>query len=144
MNHSPADILRYAIVALGHGHMPSDANHHDWPVFTDMEPDAPHELITVFNTAGLNKGRMQPTGEVVEHAGFQILLRATDSQSGRKKLDDIIYDLLTEIRRDTVTIGTDSYMVKAVHKKSGIIPLGEDQTNKNRFLFTFNGTVVIS
>ena len=144
MKHSPADILRYAIIALGHGYRPSDMNESEWKVYADMEVDKPDNLIVVYNTAGKIKGRMQPTGESVEHNGFQILVRTTDSQSGRKKLAEIERDLLQDIRRTTVTIGTDAYMIKAVHKTSGILPLGKDQANKERFLFSFNGTIVIS
>lgn len=148
MIHSEADIIRYVLVTLGLGNLPSNPNAHTWPISVDQEPDQPDNAITVYNTSPQPQGRLQVSGLAVEHAGFMVQVRCTDSQAGKTKIREILAALTQDINRTTVTIsnsrGTASYMIQAVTRRSGPNTLGRDHDNENRFLFTLNCTASIS
>jgi hypothetical protein len=147
MLHSAADIVRFAMIQLGLGTLPADRD--SWPIFVAQEPNGPDEVMTLYDTSGQLFGRIQQTGESVQHYGFQVMLRALTSHGGMAKLQEVETALNTQLRRTQVTApnptgtGDSVYLIHAVTQRSGILPLGADQENSNRYLFSLNYTAAI-
>ena len=147
LTHSPAQIIRDLLVDLGLGVLPSAGG--DWPIFVTSIPDSPDSIIAVIDTLGTRDGRHQPTGEAAEHPGIHIEIRDANYQDGWEKANAVRVALSETILRNTVSIednigtGTTGYLVYAVTKISGIIPLGKELPTSKRHLFTINAVVAL-
>jgi hypothetical protein len=138
LHHSQSDVLRWLLISLGIGTDPTTEG--SWPIHASSEPDSPDDLITVYDTTGVTSGRIQRTGETVEHRGITIQVRGTDHQTAWAKADALRVALDESISTSPVTIGGYSYVVYAVTVKSGPLSLGTEP-NTNRFLFTINAVM---
>jgi len=138
--HSPADILRYLMIELGLGTLPS-ANG-SFPVYVDQEPDKPDSAITLFDTTGRSQGKDHPTGELQRHPGIQIKVRTARASTAYTKADAIVVSLTESVDKETVSVETSSYSVQSVTVTSGPIRLGKETLTSKRNSFTIN--VVIS
>ena len=139
--HSPADVIRWALIALGMGSDPGVNN--SWPIFSDREPTSPDELITVYNTAGTNDGRVM-AGEVQGPRGIQVRVRSKTPQAGWMKADSIRTALAESLYRMTLTIGAAQYLVQSVSKIGNILALGKESPTSQRNLFTINAVTTIT
>jgi hypothetical protein len=142
--HSPAEIVRALLIDLGLGTDPSSNT--DWPVYATGEPDGRgvvDAVLTVYDTTPTQDGRSMPDGEQVYHYGFQVRVRAADHPTGFVKASAIRLALNETVRRNTVTISTQRYLV---HAASGVnlLTLGKDTPATKRSLFTVNGMVSIT
>lgn len=140
MDHSPADIIRYALVDLGAGTLPSLQQ--EWPIFVHLEPDTPDNCMVVYDTVGFLQGRLHPTGQFVNHYGFQVLLRTSNAKEGMIKLASV-EALLNSVRRLEVSVEDAIYLVHSTTQRTPILPLGRDVDNSDRSLFTINYTVTL-
>jgi hypothetical protein len=138
--HSPAEIIGQLLIDLAIG---TDSQSADWSVFIQSEPNDPDECITVYDTANVIQGRVQPTGETQEQHGIQIRVRAGTFPTGWAIANSICRKLDTEVNQDTVTIGATSYNVHSVDRTSGPFPLGKESPQSKRELFTINATASI-
>lgn len=146
LDHSPADVIRYLLIAMGAGIHPDDLvvnSGTQWPIYAGGEPNVPDETITVYDTAGRDDGRMQYDGERTEHPGIQIRIRARDHQTGYVKARQLAVSLDKEIYQNTVSIGNSQYFIHAVSRSGNVIPLGKESPTSKRSLFTINATVTI-
>lgn len=145
LEHSPADILRYIIIAHGLGFLSSGIdNPVDWTVYADIEPDAPDNCITVYNTIGRRHKRLQATGRIHEHHGIQIRIRSRTPALGYNKARDIAVTLDEDVYKEQVTIGTSVYCLHSFSRAGDIIPFPRDTiTPTKRIIHTFNGLVDI-
>ena len=100
--HSPADVLRYTLVSLGVGTLPSVNG--NWPIFATNEPETPDELITLYDTMPWVRGRSQPDGEVQEHHGVQVRVRAGHPALGFKKCWEVAQALDLQVHHLNVTV----------------------------------------
>jgi hypothetical protein len=140
--HTPADILRYALIASSGGSLPSVNG--VWPIYISNEPDLPDNCITIYDTAGKFQGRIQVTGEMVEYPGIQIRVRGIDHQTARTRALLIENILDTVFRRTLVTIGLNTYMVEAVTRTSQTIDAGKAVSQSKRHLFTLNAVLTLT
>lgn len=147
--HSTAEIMQRALIDLGLGTDPTDSPQGAWPVHDGTEPDKPDDCMTVRATTGREDGRAMPTGERLEHYGFQVRLRATDKPTGIAKawavavaLDQTLYDLRVSL--DLSAGGSQSYLVQCVTRSGTVNELGPEKANTRRELFTINGLATIS
>ena len=62
LDHSTADIVRYLLIALGHGTLPPAT---DWPIYEGAEPTAPDALVTTYNVTGVDGG--DPIDTTTQH-----------------------------------------------------------------------------
>jgi len=144
--HSPADLVRYLLIAKGAGTLPSKFK--DWPIQVSQEPSQPDNVITIYDTEGFRFGRIQLTGEHPEHKGIQVRLRSFDHPRGWKKIQAVANLLDMEVYQETVSVpaasGTEPvlYVVQSLTRQSAILPIGRDAENSDRHLFTVNYTVV--
>ncbi len=141
-DHSPADILRWAMISYGILTDPSLGT--AWPCFTSIEPNTPDRLVTTFDTVGDLQARVQIAGDQIEKYGVQIRIRASSHEDGWAKGSAIISLLDRDIRRDSITIGSSTYCIQSVHRKSSLVELGKELQITKRHLWTINCTLTVS
>lgn len=143
LDHSPADVIRKVIVQLTLGVVPSYANGvyngSPWPVFAGGEPDKPDSSITVYDTSGVDHGRLMH-GERSEHHGVQVRIRSAAHTAGYAKARAIAVGFDEDVSFMTVTIGSTSYTVWAITRTSDVLDIGKEP-GTNRDLFTVNAIV---
>ena len=128
MTHSPADILRYLLVALGHGTMPSAAG--SWPIAVAQEPDDPDDDMTLYDEIGRKDGRAMVSGAVYEHHGVQLQLRCSAFTTGQAKLSAILTALDQDVETAAVAIDSSDYVVYAVSRPGTANYLGHEPESR--------------
>lgn len=141
-DHSPADILRWAMISYGTVTDP-DLNL-VWPCFVAVEPNTPDRLVTTFDTLGHLQARVHISGDQIEKPGVQIRIRANSHEDGWAKGSAILTMLDQDIRSQSVTIGSSTYCIQSVHRKSPLIELGKELQITKRHLWTINCTMTVS
>lgn len=142
LTHSPADVLRHALIELGKGTLPT-ANG-DWPIFVGGEPNKPDNCITCKDTDGIQEGRDMTSGYMQEHEGVQLRIRAVDHQTGWDRSQLLMAALDTLISYLTVSIDSSTYSLEAVTRTTNIINLGKDTTTSKLNVFTINVIVALT
>ena len=139
--HSPAHIVQRLIVSLGLGTLPSAAG--SWPVYATAEPQDPDNVITVYDTAGQSDGRSMIDGELFEHNGIQVRVRATTHEVGWPKADAIQTGLALSVYDETVTIDGTAYLIHSINRIGQVIPIGKETPLSKRSVFTINALALI-
>lgn len=140
LEHTAADVLRYLLVNLGLGTLPTASG--SWPIGVDHEPDKPDNAITIYDTAPKMQGRRMTDGIMQEHYGVQIRVRCIAHATGVAKAQAFVTALDQTIENNSITVGSDTYIVYAVTRTTGVLSIGrEPQTN--RPLFTINAVVAL-
>lgn len=140
LNHSPADVMRFLLIALGLGTEPRFGT--NWPVNVSNEPATPDNVITLYDTeAGAQDERVM-SGEMACRYGFQVRVRAIDDPTGWQKINSI-RESLALLYEKNLTIGSEVYEAQASVKIGNIIPLGRDVGSSMRSLFVLNAMAVI-
>jgi len=140
LSHAPSQIVRQLLIDLGLG---ADGGS-TWPVYAEQEPDSPDACITVYETAGVGRGRFQQSGGVQVLYGIQVRVRAANAQKARTKADDVLYSLTQEVYQDVVAVtddegygtGSSSYTFCNISYRSGPLPVLDP--NSNRGVYTLN------
>jgi len=138
LSHTPADIIRWLLIDLGVGTEPEDEG--DWPIYAGNEPNLPDPLIIVYDTSGITQGRIQRTGETVEHHGIQFQIRGVDYPTTWTKADELRQVIDEQVKYSKLTVDDSKYTIHAITRQSGPIALGKEQ-GTHRFLFTLNAIV---
>ena len=141
MMFSPADISRWALIALGLGSDPDEVA--AWPIFATGEPTSPDDCITVYDTAGNDDGRAMTSGELFSHYGIQIRVRAVDHETGWVKADSLRTVMSQQVNALLLAVGSSNYLVHAFTKIGVVLPIGKDAPKSKRSLFTINLTAAI-
>lgn len=141
-DHSPADVLRWAMIS--YGIVTDPVLETAWPCFTSIEPNTPDRVVTTFDTTGYLQARVQIAGDQIEKYGVQIRIRASSHEDGWAKGSAIIALLDRDIRRQSVTIGGSTYCIQSVHRKSSLIEIGKELQITKRHLWTINCTMTVS
>lgn len=135
LTHSPADVLRSLLVALGLAAYPPAT---PWPAFLGLQPDQPDDALTLTDTPGRKLGRRHHDGRVLEYPGVQVLVRSSDHATGWAKaaavesaLDESVYDT-------AVAVGASSYLVHSVTRTSKAVFNGKETLRTARTVFTLN------
>ena len=135
LTNSPQYIIRQLLVNLAVGTNYSLGG--SWPVYDGSEPDTPDNCITVYGTDPEIQGHNLTDGEVTEQYGFQVRVRSVTNETGGSKAREIAQALDKSVNLTVVTISPSSYVVVAVTRGSGPIPLGKEPSTK-RYLHTIN------
>lgn len=141
MTDSPADVVRWILVALGVGTDPELGS--AWPVYCSSEPDRPDNSITVYDTDGTDNGRTMVDGKLQRLFGFQVRVRSDSHGTGWTKADAIQTALAESVYQETVTVNGRSYLVHAVSRIGDVLPLGKESPTSKRSLFTLNAGVTV-
>lgn len=139
--HSPAEVLRAALVDAGIGVLPTSSTTPVWPIFVSHLAQAPDNVICVYDTAGRRDGRLM-TGESISHPGWQIRVRASNYAIAAHKMK-AIQRALDDINQLTLTLDTDGYLLVAVTQTGTPLSLGQEPEATRRDNITLNGTVTI-
>jgi hypothetical protein len=139
--HSPADILRRVLIALGHGTAPSAGG--AWPISVGAEPDSPDQALTAYDTSGRIDGYSQVDGEAAEFHGVQVRVRGADHKAGYAKAAAVAKAMDSDILRTPVTIDGTDYVLHAATRTGGIMGLGYESPTSKRVLFTINAQVIL-
>jgi hypothetical protein len=145
--HSPADVLRHLLVNNGQGVLPSAVttswNNTQWPIGVSNEPDTPDNCVTLYDTEPLQQGRIMFSGEKEEKYGVQVRVRSDVFTRGWTKAHALAVYLDETVSEMPVTISGTSYLVHAVSRRGGVLPLGQAAPDSKRQLFTFDVTVTL-
>ena len=140
--HSPADVFRRMLIALGKGVNPDASPVGAWPIYCGKEPNLPDNVITVYNDVGQESGRVMQ-GDQIQYPGFQIRLRAVSEVVGYPKLSNIAVALDNNTNRVNVTMpDTTTYRINWVERDK-IIPLNQNDPTSRLYLFTLSGYMSI-
>ncbi len=149
--HSPADVLRWMLIALGAGSDPTDVNSQGlpngaWPIYVDSEPSLPDNCVTLYDTAPSSDGRIMIDGENVQHPGFQVRIRGTDHPTAFVRAEYLEHVLAETLKYDTVHITTgtvtSTYLVCCAARLR-TTRMGKDVPNTKRSLYTINGILAL-
>jgi len=151
MDHSPAEILQKAMIDSGLAEDPGYLSlgigaHTLWPVIENFQPDAPDNVIIVYDTSGLAGSKGMISGARSEKPGFEILVRAMERSDARQKISSISTWLSKSLKRTEVEVGEegDEYRIESVTLVGTIAFVGVEPDGKRRSLFSLNGRVSIS
>jgi hypothetical protein len=149
LQHSPADVTAQLLRNLGLGVLGSydssgNYNGAAWPVQSFGEPEQPDEVITVYDTAGVEEGRTMTDGQIQEHRGVQVRVRSKTFPGGWLKADSIRQALAQTVKLTQVTLEGVNYLVGCFGKIGTIMVLGKDSPDTKRSLFTVNATVALA
>ncbi len=142
LSHSPADIIRWALIGLSLGSDPSQAT--AWPIYQDKEPSSPDNCMTLYDTEGHDDGRTMTEGEIQTHYGFQVRIRATSATVGWVKADAVRKAMAESIRNTQVSVGANTYNVQVISHIGNVLRLGDESPTSNRKLLTINAATVIT
>jgi hypothetical protein len=141
LTHSPADVIRRLLIALGVGTDPDALG--EWPIFASGEPAVPDNCITLYDTAGAGGGRMMVNGELVSFDGIQARVRASTHPVGWKKADEIQTAFAMDVYNETVVLESVTYRVFSISRIGDVLALGKESPTSKRSLFTVNATVAM-
>ena len=147
LSNSPADVLRYALIALGLGILPVPGTNYtatSWPTSTGQELDSPDNTATTYDTTGIKDGRSMTDGDVVEHPGVQVRVRATDDPTAQTQAWILANAVDRLIIGTNLTIGTHTYTIYAVSRKGNPARLSQETPTSRRPVWTFNVTVTLT
>lgn len=143
MNKSPAEILAKYLQDILTVDDPTRSN--QWPIYISHMPDgddAPGDCVAIYDTTGFLDGRYMETGQVVEHPGVQIKVRATDYGTGWAKAKEIATDF-RQIRKTEVVLEGITYKVHSITSRTPILVLGVEGGTNRRELFSINFTTTL-
>ena len=149
LNHTPANIVRYALIDEGLGILAPSTPWpptQTWPIVYMSEPDTPNEVITVFPTRGRMLGSAMHSGRWFEKHGVLIRVRATSdvADTGGIKAQAIVTAIDESIYDRTITIGASRYLIHCFTRTSDVLYLGKQVPDNRRSLFTINTLVELS
>ena len=142
LTHSPADVLRWALVALGVAADPeADAA---WPAYVSREPSLPDDCLTVQGAEGVLDGFNMPAKDVSEHHGCQVRVRARLYEQGRAKARAVCL-ALDGMHRLAVSVtagGAATYRVTG--RRTGDVIEGRPETFSDRETFFINALLDVT
>ena len=109
-------------------------------------PDDPDQVVAVYDVAGLVFGRLQNTGEIMEHLAFKIIARSLWYAPGNQLIIAIANALDTFPARSSITLtnegGSTIYKIQSIYRTTTISAIGEE-TGRRRSLFTVSGRMAM-
>ena len=141
LTHSPADVMRWLLIDMGHGTDPATEPLGLWPAYAGGEPATPDEVITVYDTAGVIDGFTMTDGEAQERHGIQIRVRSATHRRGYNKSRAIAVALDQDVYQETVTIDGTAYLVWTATRTTDVLAIGKESPTSKRSIFTLNALV---
>lgn len=136
LEHAPANIVAALMIQLGVVDEPDPDN--DWPAFFNGEPDAPDDVVTFYDTVGVDQGRDQIAGVLYALRGGQARVRAKVQQDAWTKIDAIRKEMAVMGVRQRVVIDGTPYTVKAFSRIGQPLFIGKEKTVSKRTIYTVN------
>lgn len=141
MTHGAADVTREYLIAAGVGTDPTAGG--SWPVYVGREPAAPDAAMTVYDTQGLDHGRLMVTGEAVGPDGVQVRIRAATYPAGYAKAAAVRSALEAAYQEEVAPAGAaERYLIHCFSRIGDVIPLGRE-SDSSRYVFTVNAVTPV-
>ncbi len=146
MLHSPADVIRKALVDGGFGiapitNNPTTQQTTPWQVYVAKEPHKPDNVITVYDEDGEDNGREMATSERQVLDGVQIRLRSTRSETGWVRVNQIAVGL-DAMNMHFVVIGASTYRIWTFIRRGQPLFLG-DMPDRDAVVYAINGVMSV-
>lgn len=139
--HSPAEIIQQALVAGGVAvQPPGNGPTGPWPAWVSVMPDAPDNVLVVYDTAGRDVGRTAPDQKRSEYHGVSVHVRSLAHGVGWQKARSVC-DFFDTLYSLPVIFPDVTYVVQNVARTTGALSLGFDAPQSRRRLFTVNALV---
>lgn len=150
--HGPDEVIGRLLVVRGLGTDPAwwgtntvadraDAAH-DWPVFVGQEPEAPDEVLTVYETTPQVDAKTMPDGQLVVHWGLTVRVRGRTKPAAQVKAAEIARDLNEGVYDTHLTLDGVRYAVQSV--RASVVDLKKQQVGSSqRWLRNVNCLAVI-
>ncbi len=137
LNHLPSDIIRQLLIDLSLG---TDGDLNDWPIYSTASPNEPSDIIVVNQTESKQQGRLMNSGTIVEFYGINFSVRSEDVVLAGDKAQDIAFAMDETVDRNVVsmTSPTNTYQIEATTRVSAPLPIGKEQPEGRRELFSIN------
>lgn len=145
--HTPADVLSRVLIGRGYLAAPA-AGTTPWQAYVGGWPDgAPDRVVTLQDTAGIDQGRSQGTGETFQKYGVQVLLRSDRQDAGALKALGLRRQLAEDVGSlgyETIAIpaqtgvGAATYQLTGVSGIGQVLPLGKESPTSRRSMFSMN------
>jgi hypothetical protein len=114
-----------------------------WPIGVER-PDSPDDCVTVTETTGRRDGRTMTDGEVIEHPGIQVEVRAADHNAGFLKAKQIATYCDEQVSNSGVTFEGKHYNIINISRVGVVMSIGRESPESRRELFTFNAMVTLT
>ena len=135
LQHTPCFIIGAYLIAEAIVSLPSLSS--DWPLYKSAMPDDADDSCAIYDTTPIVDMRVSKSFPNT-HYGLQIIIRASDYETGKAKAKAIAVVLETA-QNSSVEFGDYEYEIRTARPTSGVIPLGQEpETTKRRYLFTIN------
>ncbi len=137
ITESPARIVRQLLVDIGQCILPKAASNDYWQASVNVEPVAPDNVVTIYNTGAVEDSGVNFDGTRVEHPTLQVRLRSTKDDVGYPKMREICV-ALDSVYRQVVTVNAVDFLVQRIKRTTDVIALGYDEPTSKRWVYTFN------
>lgn len=114
-----------------------------WPAYYSAEPDAPAEVVAVWETEPRVSGRSMIDGERWLHRGIMLKVRSNTHSAGMSKVQDLSQKLSEEVRKYQVVIEGRTYLISNVSIVSGPFNVGTGVPSDRRSVFTLNAVCAV-
>ncbi len=136
--YSAADILIELLVQAGTlARVTAGQPVAEWPGYAAEEPDKPDNCVTLYDTDAGDNYREGISLKVGGPAGIQVRVRGTTHRVAYSKAQEV-NDVLAQVVRRGVSIGTKYYLVTGCTDFGNLIPLGKDSPTSSRSIVVFN------
>lgn len=140
MSASPAVIIRQFLIDQLMG-----SSVDDWPIFVSFIPTSPDDALVIYDTAGVNDGRIMRTGEQIEHPGIQVVVRSRDYSVAFSKAKDIANAFDSQNKTLVVLSSEEAYVLVNVSRPGPIQSVGEMvEGNRRWHVLTINAMLTIN
>lgn len=140
LQHAPADVLRWLLIAMGFGTEPTLQL--PWPICFKKEPTTPDNCITVYDTSSQMDGCSMIDGEQLQHYGIQLRIRTDDAKAGYAFAQNMYASVNAQLYSQRVAIDSAVYDVQRLAKLSFLSPGSNEPTDK-RITYTMNGLLAL-
>ncbi len=131
-------IIRAWLIQLGIGEAHPSIT---WPVYAEIEPGTPDNVITTYRTEGRTGARTAPDMERDVREGFQVRIRASKDEVAYPKADAVKDAMDRSSTNVIVTVGSNSYRLNTIIRTSDPISFGKLSPASYRSIYTVNGVV---
>lgn len=145
---SAAVVIQELLIQAGQASDPTVLPIGQWPIYKGVEPPptatVPGEIITVYATQGLDQGRTNPDGQLMNIYGFQLRIRSNDDVDGKAKLESIREWMSRWVDNYTITLASGTtYFIPAIVGIGQVLELSRDRPPTGYYICTLNAQSAI-
>jgi hypothetical protein len=132
-SYSPASIISQYLINKTVANLPPTL---PWPVYVSVQPDAPTNVLTTFDTDSLLDGRYMRRKKYISHRGVQVRIRGINYPTGYAKAVQI-RDTLQQANRESVELVGETWRIDNVSFTSDVLSIGQEPESR-KDIFVIN------